>query len=163
MPSKKKASSYKSRSGAAADKREIETEDPRREVKPETPSHKETSRLAEEIQPTEKKDTGPTTSAAAGTQPPAAAAPRSVTQYVVTVDNLTKQPVKIEKLNEETGQRFELSQGEYAALYTYTSAGLYYPTPYLAASMASPAGNNALALAYFQGVADYLKTLRGFK
>jgi len=134
-----------------------ETEEPRREVK--TSSQKEINRVSDERESIEKKTTVLKKPETAGTQPPGAARP--VTQYLVTVDDLTQQPIKVEKvLDEKTGKRVELTRTEYAALYTYGITG--YSTPLSAASSAYAAGNPALVMAYFQGVSDYLKNA-GFK
>jgi hypothetical protein len=135
----------------------VANEEPRREAK--TSSQKEINRVSDEKESIEKKPTGLKKPETAGTQPPGAARP--VTQYLVTVDDLTQQPIKVEKvLDEKTGKRVELTRTEYAALYTYGITG--YSTPQAAASSAYAAGNPALVLAYFQGVSDYLKNA-GFK
>src|SRR5678815_4153386 len=105
MPAKKKK-----------EKREAETEEPRRKVK--TSSQKEINRVSDERESNEKKTTVLKKPETAGTQPPGAARP--VTQYLVTVDDLTQQPIKVEKvLDDKTGKRVELTRTEYAALYTY--------------------------------------------
>jgi hypothetical protein len=87
---------------------------------------------------------------------PVPSAPEKKTsQYVVTVDNQSGLAIKIEKLDEETGQRTELSQDEYAGVLAYASlaASNYYE------GYGHYAPTGAAAQAYYQGVADYLKAL----
>jgi hypothetical protein len=87
---------------------------------------------------------------------PVPSAPEKKTsQYVVTVDNQTGLAIKIEKLDEETGERTELSQEEYGGLLAYASltASNYY------GGYDDYAPTSAMAQAYYQGVADYLKVL----
>ena len=95
-------------------------------------------------------------------QPVPGPPPKKTTEYVVTVDNQTGMPVKIEKLDEDTGKRKELSAEEYAQAMLYSSLS---QTPYyagVAAAAPPPASasdTDALVQAYYQGVADYINAL----
>jgi hypothetical protein len=79
--------------------------------------------------------------------------------YVVTLDNRTGLPTKIERLNEETGERKELSVSEYAQVPAYWGLS---PPPIVAptslSATAYPSGVNPLAQAYVQGMIDYYNT-----
>lgn len=93
--------------------------------------------------------------------------PPRTTEYVVTVDNRSGIPVKIEKLDEKTAARTELSEAEYAAMMLggrpRTAAfGSAAPGPFLATAPppAAPV-NQALVDAYYRGVADYIKAIAG--
>lgn len=100
------------------------------------------------------------------TEKPVPSAPvKNTSQYVVTVDNRTMLPVRIEKLNEDTGERKELSKEEYAQIYSYASptplpsyAGLSGTAPVYSSSEAT-----ALVQAYYQGVVEYFKALLNAK
>lgn len=96
-------------------------------------------------------------------KPVPSASVKTTSQYVVTVDNTTGWPTKIEKLDEETNARTELSQAEYAAAVSYWGV----PIP---AAPVSGTGTNAMDVpspeaqaswlqAYYQGMADYWKTI----
>jgi hypothetical protein len=83
----------------------------------------------------------------------AAAPPAAVTsQYVVTINNATGLPVKIERLDPGTGKRQELDASAYAESATPSAGGA-------AAMSAGPAETNAIVSAYYQGVADYLAAI----
>ena len=79
--------------------------------------------------------------------------------YVVTFDNRTGLPTKIERLNEKTGERKELSVAEYAQVAAYWGLS---PPPIVAptslSATAYPSGVNPLTQAYVQGMIDYYKT-----
>jgi len=81
--------------------------------------------------------------------------PERTSQYVVTIDNTTGMPHKIEKLNSSTGERKELSQAEYLQL------GSLYTNPVAAMSGTTGASSTSGALnsAYYKGVLDYLHAL----
>lgn len=83
--------------------------------------------------------------------------PQRTSQYVVTLDNTTGIPTKIEKLDSSTGERKELSQAEYLQL------GSLYTNPPLAAMSGvtggTPSTSEALNSAYYKGVLDYLNAL----
>jgi hypothetical protein len=166
MTDKKKPRPSKTRPENPEDKREAEGH---REDKPESRSNQEKKRMAENTESTGVESTGQAKASSSEAGKPSVVRPQqSVTQYVVTVDNSTGQATKIEKLNDETGQRKELTQDEYAAIFVYAGAGLYYGAPLAAYSSpyttpyAVP-GTDALVRAYFQGVSDYLKALAGAK
>jgi hypothetical protein len=79
--------------------------------------------------------------------------------YVVTVDNRTGLPTKIERLNEESGERKELSTSEYVQVQTYW--GLPMPSilaPTGLSASANPAEVNPLVQAYVRGIIDYYNT-----
>lgn len=86
--------------------------------------------------------------------------PKKTSQYVVTIDNQTGVPVKIEKLDDATGKRKELTTEEYgqAMLYAGLSQTPYYGSAGALAA-APAAGVDALAQAYYQGIADYINAL----
>ncbi len=88
--------------------------------------------------------------AAAQPAPPAKA--KSMSVYVVVVDDSTGLPTKIERLNEQTGERKELSTNEYAQVAAYSAMG--------ALPAAAAASGNAFVQAYMQGIADYFKNVR---
>jgi hypothetical protein len=161
MTNKRKPRSSKTRPEGSE-----EAESHRREDKPGNQVNQEEKKVAENTEPS-KPETTTTSSPGAG-QLPAVTPQQSTSQYIVTVENRTGQ-TKIEKLNAETGQRSELTQDEYAAIYVYASAGLYYGAPYYSAPLAaysapySMPGTDPLVLAYFRGVSDYLKALTGSK
>lgn len=76
--------------------------------------------------------------------------------YVVTVDNRTGFPTKIERLNEESGERKELSTSEYVQAQTYW--GLPMPSTLAPAGLSAsayPAEVNPLLQAYVRGMIDY--------
>ena len=93
-------------------------------------------------------------SQAMATERPAPVTPqKKTTQYVVTVDNQTGMTLKIERLDEDSGKRKELSKEEYGQATAY--AGL------LAGQDVSASAGDAEALvqAYYRGMADYLNAL----
>lgn len=92
------------------------------------------------------------------TERPVPSAPEKKTsEYVVTVDNQTGMPVKIEKLDEGTGRREELTAEEYGQAMAYAS--LSYAPFYGNQVPTSAAEADTLMQAYYQGVADYLNAL----
>lgn len=96
---------------------------------------------------------------ALATEQPVPSAPQKKTsQYVVTVDNQTGLPVKIEKL-EHTGKRKELTKEEYGQALAYSGLS----SPFSAGSedyaSASPEELDSLTQAYYQGVTDYINAL----
>jgi len=107
-----------------------------------------------------KSETKSPTITMASEQPMPTAPQKKTSQYVVTIDNQSGLPVKIEKLDEETGARKELSENEYGQAFSsysglspslYGSLGSYVP--------ASPAEAETMVQAYYQGVADYINAL----
>jgi hypothetical protein len=76
-------------------------------------------------------------------------------QYVVSVDDATGFVVKIEKLDDETGQRREFTQDEYMAAYASMSSAMPYYAAY-AASLYDPQSSPAMQ-AYFMALSDYVK------
>jgi len=84
---------------------------------------------------------------------------RPISHYVVSVDDTTGSIVKIEKLDEQTGERKRLTQADYVAAYGR------------AASAAPPYAANAASLyrslsspvmeAYVKVIADYIKAFTG--
>ena len=99
-------------------------------------------------------------SRAMATERPAPVTPQKKTsQYVLTVDNQTGMTLKIERIDEDTGKRKELSKEEYGQAMAY--AGLS-SSPQLAGRQdVSASGGDAEALvqAYYRGMADYLNAL----
>jgi hypothetical protein len=97
---------------------------------------------------------------ASATEKPVFNAPVKETSiYVVTVDNRTGLATKIERLNDETGERKELSVSEYAQATAHSSLSTppaIPPTSPGATPYSSEA--NALVQAYLQGMIDYYKT-----
>jgi hypothetical protein len=98
---------------------------------------------------------------ALATEQPVPSAPQEKTsQYVVTVDNKTGLLVKIEKLDEVTNERKELSQEEYeragmsANLSSSPSEAGFEPN-----ALPPSAESDPLLAAYYQGVADYFNAL----
>lgn len=99
---------------------------------------------------------------ALATEKPVPSAPvQKTSQYVVTVDNQTGVASKIEKLDDETGARQELTGDEYAQVLFY---GGFSAAPFYAGlgahmtSSAVPEGE-ALVQAYYRGVSAYLDSL----
>jgi hypothetical protein len=90
-------------------------------------------------------------------EPPVAEKPvatrRKISQYVVSVDDATGFTVKVEKLDEATGQRKELTQEEYAAAYALVS----YAMPYYAAYTAPLYDPMQAYRSYLKALADYWK------
>src|SRR5690242_16558955 len=105
------------------------------------------------------------------TEKPVPSAPEKKTsQYVVTVDNTTGLPVKMEKLDEQTGNRTEFSNEEYGLLASYW--GISMPSAKAGhsdlsgmdvtsteAQTASIEAYYRLGEAYCRSVADYLKAI----
>lgn len=99
---------------------------------------------------------------ALATEKPVPSTPvEKTTQYVVTVDNQTGAASKIEKLDDKTGERQELTRDEYAQVMLYASfssspfyAGIGAYTP-----SSSSAEDDPLLKAYYRGVSDYLNSL----
>lgn len=89
---------------------------------------------------------------AMATEQPAPVTPQKKTsQYVVTIDNQTGIAVKIERLDEATGGRKELSKEEYGQAMAHAGAGQ---------NMSASEGDaEALVQAYYRGIADYFNAL----
>jgi hypothetical protein len=113
----------------------------------QTPESRSGARSAEAAKPGE-------TGTVPATEKPIYNVPEKQTSfYVVTVDNRTGSATKIERLNEDNGQRKELSASEYASISTYwgvpTSAAAGTDmTTYLSLT-------NPLVQAYVKGMVDY--------
>jgi hypothetical protein len=93
------------------------------------------------------------------TEQPVPSAPVSlVTQYVVTVDNETGIATQVQRLDEKTGERKELSADEYAAMYSLGTgmSSLSFSAP------GETFASDELLKAYYQGVSDYLQALTKF-
>lgn len=112
------------------------------------------------------------------TEIPVPTPPRPKTsQYLITVDNSTGVPTKIEKVDSETGEKKELSKGESTRLVAAMAkpaasgvANLFAATPaagpFAARNVSlsspfqdTPNENPALTEAYYRGVADYLHAI----
>ncbi len=109
--------------------------------------------MTEETTPTpeEKKET-------LVTEKPVPSVPaKKTSQYVVTVDNETGLAVKIEKLDEGTGEHKELSKEEYTAVFAYASLAAPYYAGYSAYAPTYSPESASVVQAYYRGVADYLK------
>jgi hypothetical protein len=115
----------------------------------------ETAKPAAPIPPAASGPSAPSTEKAVPTQ-----AAKATSQYVVTVDNNTCLVVKIEKLDEGTGDRKELSASEYLACMAY--AGQVNPASALTGAAYS-ASAAPLVQGYWQGYVDYLKALTSTK
>jgi hypothetical protein len=93
----------------------------------------------------------PSPAEAAGAKGDAQSENKGVTEYTVTIDNRTGLPVAIQKVDEATGEKRDLTAGDYATLCYGGSA----------ASLSAPAGTAAATdphtLAYYQGAADAAK------
>jgi hypothetical protein len=97
--------------------------------------------------------------------------PPKTSQYLVTVDNFTGAPTKIERVNDQTGDKQELSRGEYASLAATVGHPLTTPVSPRAFAVTnvsgapedffqgSPSDDPALTEAYYRGVVDYLHAL----
>ena len=84
---------------------------------------------------------------------------KETSAYVVTVDNRTGHVTKIERLNEEGGERKEISAAEYAYLLTYW--GLAIPStvaPGGLSATSSTSQTHPLVQSYLQGMIDYYNT-----
>jgi len=76
-------------------------------------------------------------------------------KYVISVDDASGFAVKIEKLDEKTGNRSELSLEEYAAAYSFAAYSAPFYAAY-AASLYDPYEDPAVK-GYYQALADYVK------
>lgn len=136
-----------------------------REDRPQDDAGDSTTRGSSEDERTERRDESPATERPVFSAP----APRT-SEYVVTVDNQTRLPIKVEKIDPKTGKRRELSKEEYAGIYPAgrppgaprpaeakrpASAASFSAT----ASTPTPAEYTALVEAYYRGVADYIKAI----
>lgn len=83
---------------------------------------------------------------------PAAPPAPATSQYVVTIDNATGIPMKIEMLDTLTSKRKELTAAEYALAAGFSSGT--EASPPLSVSDA-----NAVVEAYYRGVTDYLEAI----
>jgi hypothetical protein len=119
------------------------------------------SESGKEIRPMEEKREN---TASTGDTPPVTEKPvptqRKISRYVASVDEATGCVVKIEKLDEKTGEPKALSQEECAAAYAYANYAAPYYAGY-AASMYDPMSSPAMQvyLAYLKAISDYSKTL----
>lgn len=121
--------------------------------------------VAEEGQATEQPSEANQGQGMLATEKPVPSAPEKKTsQYVVTVDNQTGLASKIETLDDETGERNELTTDEYAQVMLYAS---YSASPFYSAMSAyipaSSSESNLLTRAYYRGVSDYLNALNTTK
>ena len=106
-----------------------------------------------------KKPASSAPEALASEQPVPSTPLKKTSQYVVTIDNQTGLPVKIEKIDGDTGKRKELTNEEYGQAFAF---GGLPPAP--AGEMESLAQESsteteALVNAYYQGIADYINAL----
>lgn len=105
-----------------------------------------------------KKKPAPSAPEALASEQPVPSTPlKKTSQYVVTIDNQTGLPVKIEKIDGDTGKRKELTNEEYGQAF----GG---PPPAAAGEMeslaqASSTEADALVKSYYQGIADYINAL----
>jgi hypothetical protein len=118
-------------------------------------------------------------------KPPTLSPPPRTSLYVIEVDNRTGIAIKIEHFDEKTGERKELTEQEYAAIYPYGRPGrgsaasgksMKTPVPRVAVARPAPkersasapkrnifsAGNADLIEAYYRGVNDYVRALTSF-
>jgi hypothetical protein len=92
---------------------------------------------------------------------------KKTTQYVVTVDNATGFASKIEKLDEATGDRTELTRQQYAdaayyaAVAPYVSAALPSSGAFALSSTPTVDPRSTVIDAYYRGVSEYLRALSG--
>lgn len=84
---------------------------------------------------------------------------RKISEYVVSVDDETGAIVKIERVDEDTNARTELTQDEYAAAYAFASYAAPYYASY-AASLYDPLSSPA-AQAYLKTISNYAKAVTG--
>ena len=80
---------------------------------------------------------------------------RTLSQFVISVDDGTGAIIKIERLDDETNERTELSREEYVAAYSHA----YFAAPYYAsyaASLYDPLSSPD-AQAYLKFISDYAK------
>jgi hypothetical protein len=93
--------------------------------------------------------------AASRSATPRSATSRKISQYVVSVDDATGGIVKIEKLDEQTGESREFTAEEYTAAYSFASCAAPYYAAY-AASLYDPLSSVAVQ-EYMKAMADYLR------
>jgi hypothetical protein len=134
--------------------------DPRRKeaAKPAEATGQQTETSKQETgTPRQGTDTSSSTLQALPTEKPVLTQrPTKVTsQYVVTVNNQTGSIAKVERLDEVTGERTELSQAELAQI--ASMAGMDAGTTPTTATSTSPI--QAYYQAYYQGYADYLQSV----
>ena len=117
-------------------------------------------RMAEETQAS-STSSGKKTEPLATEKPVPSVPVKKTSQYVITVDNTTGLAVKIEKLDEDTGERTELTKSEYAQAQSGASlaAAPFYAGYGGSAPAVSPMESSALIQAYYRGIADYLNAL----
>ena len=122
----------------------------------EAPSEGARPQPAKDAQPAkEKKEPGGprrmSSDASAVEKPPRSAPGSRTTKYIVTVDNMTGLPLKVEKITEAS-----VAGGE-ATTSTVSPASLATP---FAAGTPDP---SALVQAYYRGIADYLNAITSIK
>ena len=178
-PKKRSARKQRAATSSATDSRDPttyrETDTVESAAESPTPAAKNAAAGVRKRLPKSKKETqsvaekkGKAATAAGATadeiEPPVTEKPvptqMKISQFVVSVDDSTGAIVKIERLDEQTGLRTELTQQEYAAGYALASyAG--YLTPYLASHAANlyPSLRDPAAEAYLKGVTDYIKAV----
>lgn len=115
------------------------------------------SKVASKKAPLKRSVTAATPETLVTEKPVPLTPPKRTSEYVVTVDNGSGLPTKIEKLDSETGKRKELSEAE--SLQMVSTATSQQPMNYLGfgSTVRSEAETGALAQAYYQGIVDYLK------
>ena len=104
-----------------------------------------------------KKPASSAPEALASEQPVPSTPLKKTSQYVVTIDNQTGLPVKIEKMDGGTGKRKELTNEEYGLAFGGLSPAPAGEMESLA--QASSTETEALVNAYYQGIADYINAL----
>jgi hypothetical protein len=105
-----------------------------------------------------KKSATPAVEALATEQPVPSTPLKKTSQYVVTVDNQTGLPVKIEKLD-ATGKRKELTGEEYGQALAFGSLPPTSAGEMESLAQASAEETDTLVKAYYQGIADYINAL----
>jgi hypothetical protein len=122
-------------------------------------SGKESSAMPEEQTRNSSKDSPPPSEQEPLVTEKPVASRRKVSQYVLSVDDTTGSILKMEKLDEKTGQRKEFTQDEYASAYSFGS----YLAPYYAAYAASLHDplNSPAVRAYLQAISEYVKAFTG--
>ena len=82
--------------------------------------------------------------------------PDRIERWLFTLDRITGEVYKVEKLDSESGQKHEISEGEYSALSGYLEQGQSSDAPVRIDSKApESAGGEPYELGYYQGLADY--------
>jgi hypothetical protein len=76
--------------------------------------------------------------------------------YVLRVDDETGSLVKIEKLDETTQERKELTPQEYALAWAYAGASLQLAGTITGYASAAAVESQSIVQAYYQGMIDYL-------